>query len=96
VEEARNQWQGILDLSVGYAAAKGKNYSSRRAVYVSEVRIRAPQLSPGQHGKDAQFRRGRGSDYSLQLREKQKARRIYGILERQFRAISMTRCVAPA
>ncbi len=38
---------------------------------------------PGQHGKDAQFRRGRGSDYSLQLREKQKARRIYGILERQ-------------
>jgi len=40
---------------------------------------------PGQHGKDAQFRRGRGSDYSLQLREKQKARRIYGILERQFR-----------
>lgn len=40
---------------------------------------------PGQHGKDAQFRRGRGSDYSLQLREKQKARRMYGILERQFR-----------
>jgi small subunit ribosomal protein S4 len=40
---------------------------------------------PGQHGKDAQFRRGRGSDYSLQLREKQKARRVYGILERQFR-----------
>jgi small subunit ribosomal protein S4 len=40
---------------------------------------------PGQHGKDAQFRRGRGSDYSLQLREKQKARRIYGVLERQFR-----------
>lgn len=40
---------------------------------------------PGQHGKDAQFKRGRGSDYALQLREKQKARRIYGILERQFR-----------
>jgi small subunit ribosomal protein S4 len=40
---------------------------------------------PGQHGKDASFRRGRGSDYSLQLREKQKARRIYGVLERQFR-----------
>lgn len=40
---------------------------------------------PGQHGKLAQFRRGRASDYSLQLREKQKARRIYGILERQFR-----------
>jgi small subunit ribosomal protein S4 len=40
---------------------------------------------PGQHGKDSQFRRGRGSDYSLQLREKQKARRVYGVLERQFR-----------
>ncbi len=40
---------------------------------------------PGQHGKDASFKRGRGSDYALQLREKQKARRIYGILERQFR-----------
>ncbi|MBN1203222.1 MAG: 30S ribosomal protein S4 [Anaerolineae bacterium] len=40
---------------------------------------------PGQHGRDAQFRRGRGSDYSLQLREKQKARRVYGVLERQFR-----------
>jgi small subunit ribosomal protein S4 len=40
---------------------------------------------PGQHGKDTQFRRGRASDYNAQLREKQKARRIYGILERQFR-----------
>ena len=40
---------------------------------------------PGQHGKSAQFRRRRESDYSRQLRAKQKARRIYGILERQFR-----------
>lgn len=40
---------------------------------------------PGQHGRDAQFRRGRASDYHRQLREKQKARRIYGVLERQFR-----------
>ncbi|NDJ85022.1 MAG: 30S ribosomal protein S4 [Chloroflexi bacterium] len=40
---------------------------------------------PGEHGRDTQFRRGRASDYALQLREKQKARRIYGILERQFR-----------
>lgn len=36
---------------------------------------------PGQHGQ----RRGRHSDYALQLREKQKLRRIYGILEKQFR-----------
>ncbi len=40
---------------------------------------------PGQHGKERQFRRGRASDYLLQLREKQKARRIYGVMERQFR-----------
>lgn len=39
----------------------------------------------GSHGKDTQFRRGRSSDYAVQLREKQKVRRIYGILERQFR-----------
>ena len=39
---------------------------------------------PGQHGRDKQFRRGRSSDYLLQLREKQKARRVYGVMERQF------------
>ncbi len=37
---------------------------------------------PGQHGA----RRGRLSDYGVQLREKQKVRRIYGVLERQFRS----------
>ncbi|HEX6306106.1 MAG TPA: 30S ribosomal protein S4 [Anaerolineales bacterium] len=40
---------------------------------------------PGQHGRSAQFRRRRESDYNRQLRAKQKARRVYGILERQFR-----------
>jgi small subunit ribosomal protein S4 len=39
----------------------------------------------GQHGNTTQFKRGRNSDYSSQLREKQKTRRIYGVLERQFR-----------
>ncbi len=39
---------------------------------------------PGEHGRDSQFRRGRASDYLMQLREKQKARRIYGVYERQF------------
>ena len=37
--------------------------------------------APGQHGA----RKPRLSDYGLQLREKQKIRRIYGVLERQFR-----------
>jgi small subunit ribosomal protein S4 len=37
---------------------------------------------PGQHGQ----RRTKLSDYGLQLREKQKVKRIYGLLERQFRS----------
>jgi small subunit ribosomal protein S4 len=37
---------------------------------------------PGQHGQ----RRGRLSDYGVQLREKQKVRRTYGVLEKQFRS----------
>ncbi len=40
---------------------------------------------PGQHGKDQAVRRRKLSDYGLQLQEKQKARRIYGVQERQFR-----------
>src|SRR5687767_9283979 len=38
--------------------------------------------APGEHGKG---RRVKETNYGLQLREKQKARRIYGVLERQFR-----------
>lgn len=40
--------------------------------------------APGMHGRRRSFRR-KTSDYGVQLREKQKARRIYGVLERQFR-----------
>lgn len=36
---------------------------------------------PGQHGRN---QRGKASQYSLQLREKQKVKRLYGLLERQF------------
>ncbi len=39
------------------------------------------ETPPGQHGA----RRGRLSEYGLQLREKQKVRRTYGVLEKQFR-----------
>src|SRR5450759_1192581 len=37
---------------------------------------------PGQHGR----RRVKETDYLMQLREKQKAKRVYGVLEKQFRA----------
>ncbi|WP_188149773.1 30S ribosomal protein S4 [Teredinibacter waterburyi] len=40
------------------------------------------EAAPGQHGQ----RRGRLSDYGVQLREKQKVRRTYGVLEKQFRS----------
>ncbi len=40
-----------------------------------------PESAPGQHGA----RRGRLSDYGVLLREKQKVRRIFGVLEKQFR-----------
>jgi|SRR5690554_938557 len=39
------------------------------------------ETAPGQHGQ----RRSRLSDYGVQLREKQKVRRTYGVLEKQFR-----------
>ena len=41
------------------------------------------EQKPGQHGPTA--RKGKLSDYATQLREKQKVKRIYGLLERQFR-----------
>ena len=40
------------------------------------------EQKPGQHGA---AKKAKNSDYSLQLREKQKVKRIYGLLERQFR-----------
>ncbi len=43
-------------------------------------------FAPGQHGPNVRARRRqKSSDYSQQLREKQKMRRIYGVLEAQFR-----------
>ncbi len=52
--------------------------------YTAKCAFERHSYPPGIHGRRAQFRR-KTSDFGLQLREKQKARRIYGILERQFR-----------
>ncbi|HQU14987.1 MAG: 30S ribosomal protein S4 [Chromatiales bacterium 21-64-14] len=49
--------------------------------YTSKCAIETRPFPPGQHG---QRRRSRLSDYATQLREKQKLRRTYGVLERQF------------
>ena len=41
--------------------------------------------TPGQHGGGGRFRRqNRRSQYLIQLREKQKIKRLYGLMERQF------------
>src|SRR4026209_1766344 len=43
--------------------------------------VASPPFPPGRHGRG----RTKESEYLLQLREKQKARRIYGVMEKQFR-----------
>jgi small subunit ribosomal protein S4 len=50
--------------------------------FSSKCAIETRPTPPGQHGA----KRGRLSDYAVQLREKQKLRRIYGVLEKQFRS----------
>lgn len=50
--------------------------------YTEKCAIERRQYAPGQHG---QSRRSKLSDYASKLREKQKVKRIYGLLERQFR-----------
>mgnify|MGYP000196703395 FL=1 len=59
---------------------EGTDLFLKSGVKPLESKCRA-ESAPGQHGQ----RRGRLSDYGVQLREKQKVRRIYGILEKQFR-----------
>ena len=52
--------------------------------YTDKCPIERRQYPPGQHGP-AQQRRRKQSDYAVQLREKQKVKRIYGLHEKQFR-----------
>lgn len=49
--------------------------------YTEKCAVERRQYPPGQHGQ----RRGKLSDYGVQLREKQKVRKTYGVLERPFR-----------
>ncbi len=51
--------------------------------YTDKCPVVKRPFPPGQHGKG---RRMKLSDYGIQLREKQKTKRIYGLLERQFRS----------
>ena len=51
--------------------------------YSAKCAIERRDGAPGQHGKN----KGRFSEYKVQLREKQKVKRMYGLLERQFRRL---------
>ena len=59
---------------------EGRDLLLKSGIRSYESKCRS-ETSPGQHGR----RRGRLSDYGIQLREKQKVRRIYGVMEKQFR-----------
>jgi small subunit ribosomal protein S4 len=59
----------------------GKLFLKGEKCFTSKCAVESRPFPPGQHGQ----RRTRLSDYASQLREKQKVRRIYGVLEKQFR-----------
>lgn len=59
-----------------------KLYLKGDRCYSDKCAFARRSFAPGQHGQG----RKKVSEYGIQLREKQKARRIYGILERQFRS----------
>jgi small subunit ribosomal protein S4 len=59
-----------------------KLYLKGERCYTPKCAIERRAFAPGQHG---QARKRKTSDYGLQLRAKQKARRTYGLLEKQFR-----------
>ncbi|MFW2372088.1 MAG: 30S ribosomal protein S4 [Gammaproteobacteria bacterium] len=59
---------------------EGVDLELKSGIRALDTKCKLDQV-PGQHGA----RRTRLSDYALQLREKQKVRRIYGVLEKQFR-----------
>ena len=60
---------------------EGTDLQLKSGVKPFDVKTKKANKAPGQHGA---ARGGKQSEYSLQLREKQKVRRMYGVLERQF------------
>ena len=59
---------------------EGRDLLLKSGIRSYEDKCRSETI-PGQHGR----RRGRISDFGIQLREKQKVRRIYGVMEKQFK-----------
>jgi small subunit ribosomal protein S4 len=61
---------------------EGSDLNLKSARRSFDSKVKAADVKPGQHGKTSGQRL---SDYGTQLREKQKMKRTYGLLERQFR-----------
>lgn len=59
---------------------EGTDLHLKSGIKPYDVKTKKSGSVPGQHGNS----RSKSSEYSLQLREKQKVKRIYGVLERQF------------
>ena len=61
---------------------EGSDLNLKSARRSFDSKVKSAEVKPGQHGKTSGQRL---SDYGTQLREKQKMKRTYGVLERQFR-----------
>lgn len=66
---------------IGPKTKKARSFGE--AIYGPDKSFERRKFPPGQHGGGR--RRGSKSDYAVQLKEKQKAKYTYGVLERQFR-----------
>ena len=83
MKEGNELWLDIPKLSAVSAAERARSSSSRATdATPRSARSSAERYAPGQHGQG----RSKTSEYGSQLREKQKARRYYGVLEKQFRS----------
>ena len=60
---------------------EGSDLNLKSARRSFDSKVKSAEVKPGQHGKTSGQRL---SDYGTQLREKQKVRRVYGVLEKQF------------
>jgi len=73
----------VLDAKCRQCRREGeKLFLKGEKCFTDKCPVERRSYAPGQHGQKSG---GRQSDYATQLREKQKVRRTYGVLERQFR-----------
>ena len=82
MKEGNELWLDIPKLSAVSAAERARSSSSRATDATPRSAIDCRGYAPGQHGQG----RSKTSEYGSQLREKQKVRRYYGVLEKQFRS----------